>query len=90
MDNSILKYKLKAQANEKSPFWRTFVPLSQYHQCCLTWSDKCAHCEIGFDDVAQRISMIRESSEQTHQILKEKIEYCSDKLKGMYFIILYI
>ena len=55
---------------------------NKLHQCSFSWSDKCAHCEMGFDKLKQKLISI----ETTHEHLEElsrKIEECLEKLKGL-------
>ena len=74
--------QLKAKPNYDCQNWRTLVPLSQYHQCTLSWSDKCAHCELGYDDLAQKFQMTKKPSNELKEQLKKKIDECKAILEG--------
>ena len=55
---------------------------SKLHQCALIWSDKCAHCEIGFDELKIKISSSAEPTEENLNELKNQIEESLAKLEG--------
>ena len=55
---------------------------SKLHQCALVWSDRCAHCEIDFDGLKQKLSSSTEPTEENLNELKSKIEECLTKLEG--------
>ena len=57
--------------------------LSKLHQCSFIWSDRCAHCEIGFDELKQKISSCTDSSEESFNQLKMAIEESFAKLEGL-------
>jgi len=61
-----------------------FFPISMYHACSLGWSDKCAHCDNGFDALAkQLLSPLKNPAQLTS--LKEKIDECVNHLAGLQF-----
>ena len=55
---------------------------SKQHQCALIWSDKCAHCEIGFDELKKKLASSTETNEEDLNELKSKIEESKNKLQG--------
>jgi hypothetical protein len=56
--------------------------LSMYHACSLGWSDKCAHCDNGFDTLAKQLLSPLENSTE-FSALKEKIDECVKYLTGL-------
>jgi hypothetical protein len=63
---------------------------SKLHQCALIWSDKCAHCEIGFDALKQQISSSTEPTDENLNELSKAIEECLDTLEGIHFLLIYL
>jgi hypothetical protein len=57
---------------------------SKLHQCALSWSDRCAHCESGFDDLKQKVSSSNEPSEENLNDLRKQIEESLAKLEGVF------
>ena len=56
---------------------------SKLHQCALIWSDKCAHCEIGFDELKKKLASSTEPNREHLDELKNKIRECKTKLQGI-------
>lgn len=55
------------------------------HDCSLKWSDSCAHCEYGFDDLKKKLRSPGKISEETFSEIESKIRDCDFKLKGFIF-----
>ena len=60
---------------------------SKLHQCALVCFDRCAHCEIDFDGLKQKISSTTELTEENINEFKSKIEECLAKLEGIVCLI---
>jgi hypothetical protein len=56
---------------------------SKLHQCALVWSDRCAHCEIDFDGLKQKILATAEPNEEDLNELKKQIGDSLAKLEGL-------
>ena len=57
---------------------------SKLHQCALRWSDKCAHCEIGYDELKQTSMLTAEPCEENLKQLRMQIEESLAKLEGFF------
>lgn len=56
---------------------------SKLHQCSFFWSDKCAHCEVGFDELKRKcLSSAEQQTEENLEELEKKTEDCLAKLEG--------
>ena len=55
---------------------------SKLHKCALIWSDKCAPCEIAFDELKKKLSPSTEPSEENLKELKHEIEESLATLTG--------
>ena len=55
---------------------------SKLHECAFNWSDRCAHCEIGFDELKQKMLSSTESSAESLNDLRMKTEESLTKLEG--------
>jgi hypothetical protein len=61
------------------------VSLSKYHDCAFNWCHKCAHCELGYDDLKQKFTLNAEPPEENLKEVRKKIEECLAKLEGIVF-----
>jgi hypothetical protein len=81
------KVILKELPNQVSSSFTKEQLSSKSHQCSFGWSDKCAHCDIAFDELKQKLLSSTEPTEENLNELKMKIEECLGKLEGFTFII---
>lgn len=56
--------------------------VSELHNCALNWSEKCSHCEFGFDELKQRLLVNTTNLEESQNELQIKINECLTKAKG--------
>jgi hypothetical protein len=52
------------------------------HQCAAQWSDRCLHCEYGFDEIKGAVLAASTDSTETKNDLILKIKECLYKLEG--------
>ena len=57
---------------------------SEYHDCAFNWCDKCAYCEMGYDDLKLSFLSSNDQSDENLIQLREKIEDCLFKLEGFF------
>jgi len=55
---------------------------TKLHQCALIWSDKCAHCEIAFDELKQKLLSSTQPTEDNLNELKNQIDGSLATLEG--------
>ena len=59
---------------------------SKLHQCALIWSDKCAHCEIGYDELKQKLLSSDNPTDDNLNELNKEIEESLATLEGFNFL----
>ena len=82
-DLIINKVVIKENPNLDSSSQRSQQLSSKLHQCALFWSDKCAHCDIAFDELKQDFLSSTEPKEEKLNELKNEIKECLAKLEGI-------
>jgi hypothetical protein len=82
MDNSSIRNKVILKDCPKQNSLSYEELSSKLHQCSFGWSDKCAHCEIDFDELKQKISYSIEPTDDNSNELRMKKEECLAKLEG--------
>ena len=55
---------------------------SNLHKCALLWSNKCAHCDTGFDALKLKLSSSNVSEDDFLKELATKIEKIEAELQG--------
>ena len=53
------------------------------HECALVWSDKCAYCEVAFDELKRKLLSTAEPTEHSLNELRHKIEESLATLEGL-------
>lgn len=76
------EFAVQKHPNETCDFQEKITQKLKLHKCALIWSDKCAHCEIEFDELKERHNSSNERIEENLNDLKIKIEECENKLEG--------
>ena len=56
------------------------------HECSFAWSDKCAHCEISFDEFKKTFLACANLTEANNDELKVKLEECLAKFEGLFWL----
>ena len=77
------EFKIREHPNQQSPL--QIRDGSKLHGCTLNWSDKCAPCELCFDELRQKMLSLTDSSVDSLNYLKTKIEEPLAKLEGFVF-----
>ena len=71
---------LREYPNQISPSQLNQSP--KLHQCALIWSDKCAHCEIAFDELNKKLSSSTQPNKETLNELGKQIGDSLATLEG--------
>ena len=74
MKGEYIEHKVDIMAHSKP----VQIP-SKYHNCAFNWYDKCAFCDLGYDDLKIKISS---SLGQTDDLLKAAVDECLLRLEG--------